>query len=140
MKTNLRRFTRLILVGLLAGCVVADIPPGDLFPPEVGDYLRTSGPAPDPATGVDQAIYQGPGGIVRLSVNRVGADQVDYALSELPPMAINVGYDEALGPRDGVFFTFAQEYHAAWGNGDWVFIISATSEGARGTFLAFYGF
>lgn len=128
------------LVLALVGCATAGVPLDDLFPPQVGEFLRTGGPSPDPATSVDWAIYQGPEGAVTLRIKRVGRSQIEHALSELPPMATGVGYDPALGQREGVFFTFASEYHAAWGNGDWVFILSASTEAARAAFLASYGF
>lgn len=131
----------LLISAAVSGCAVEDAEPLDeLFPGQVGDFLRTSGPGLDPETGVDQAIYEGPAGSVLLRVRRVGAEQVPAALSELPPTAANVGYDSALGQRDGVFFTFANEYHAAWGNGDWVFVLSGSSEAARITFLSLYGY
>jgi hypothetical protein len=126
---------------LLSGCVVEDdVPTDSLFPPQVGAFLRTSGPGPDPETGVDKATYGGTGGEIRLSIKRVGADQIQHALGELPSTATSVGYDPALGQRSGVFFTFGDEYHAAWGNGDWVFVLSAPSEADRLTFLNAYGY
>lgn len=125
---------------LLAGCEVADIPSSELFPGSVGDFLRVSGPTPDTTAGVEQAVYQGPAGSATLKVRWVGEENVSHALSELPPTATDIGYDAALGPREGVFFTFADEYHAAWGNGDWVFVLSAESTDGRTSFLAFYGF
>jgi hypothetical protein len=142
LRVRIRRVLPLALItaGLLAGCVVPDVPVEELFPPSVGDFLRISGPTPAPDTGVDEAIYQGPTGTVVLRVRWVGRDQVEHALSQLPPSATDVGYDSALGPRSGTFFTFGNEYHAAWGNGDWVFVLSASSEAVRAAFLAFYGF
>lgn len=131
----------LISAATLSACAVEDAEPlTELLPGQVGDFLRTSGPGVDPDTGVDQAVYDGPAGSVLLRVRRVGADQIPAALGELPPTAANVGYDAALGQREGVFFTFADEYHAAWGNGDWVFVLSANSEVARITFLSVYGY
>jgi hypothetical protein len=110
---------------LLIGCVVEeDVPTDSLFPPQVGAFLRTSGPGPDAETGVDKATYGG----------------TNDALGELPPNATSVGYDPALGQRSGVFFSFGDEYHAAWGNGDWVFVLSAPSEIDRLTFLNAYGY
>jgi hypothetical protein len=132
-------FGVMVMVALSA-CVVEEEPVDDLFPPQVGEFLRTSGPATDPATEVDQATYVATSGIVLLHIKRVGADNVEVALSELPPMATNIGYDAALGQRNGVFFTFAEEYHAAWGNGDWVFVLSAPSEVIRAAFLSSYGY
>jgi hypothetical protein len=112
-----------------------------IFPGQVGDYLRTSGPYPHAGIeGVTTATYEGPAGEVRLNVRNVGQDQVERALGEVPIAATDVGFNEALGLRDGVFFTYASEYHAAWGNGDWVLVLSATSEAARIAFLASYGF
>ena len=143
MRQIMRRgiiFLSLTITILLAGCKVAEDPTTDLFPGAVGDYFRISGPTPDPDTGVDVAIYQSAEGNIRLNIKWVGADQVGTALSELPPNAENVGYQEALGPRNGVFFTFGGGYHAAWGNDDWVFVISADTEAGRRNFLAFYGF
>lgn len=126
---------------LLSGCVSEDQAPlDDLFPAQVGEFLRTSGPGPDPVTAVDQSVYEGASGIVILRIKQVGADNIDEALSELPPTATSVGYDPALGQRNGVFFTFSEEYHAAWGNGDWVFVMSASSEAARLSFLSTYGY
>jgi hypothetical protein len=135
-----RTLSILPLILLLSGCVVADASSADLFPANAGDYLRISGPAPDPDHGGDEALYQGPDGMVRVYARWVGEDQVETALSELPPLATDVGPSDALGPREGVFFTFGDEYHAAWGNGDWLFVISATTETARISFLAYYGF
>ena len=143
MLGNTGRYVLGILLSLLllAGCVSDDSAPlNDLFPPQVGDFLRTSGPAPDPVTGVDQATYQGGAGSATLRIRRVGAAQIDHALSELPPTATDVGYDAALGQREGVFFTFGEEFHAAWGNGDWVFILSAGSPSSRVAFLNTYGY
>jgi hypothetical protein len=126
---------------LLIGCVVEeDVPTDSLFPPQVGAFLRTSGPGSDAETGVDKATYGGTNGALRLSIKRVGADQIQHALGELPPNATSVGYDPALGQRSGVFFSFGDEYHAAWGNGDWVFVLSAPSEIDRLTFLNAYGY
>lgn len=143
---RMRRWRSLLALGLiagtlgLAGCEADEAPMDELFPGQVADYLRTSGPAYDPETGVDQAVYTGPQGTALLRIRRVGADQIDAALSELPPTATAIGYDPALGERDGVFFTFADEYHAAWGNGDWVFVLSAPTEASRLAFLSGYGF
>ena len=126
---------------LLTACVVDDdTSTAQLFPPQVGDFLRTSGPDPDPTTGVDQAMYGANDGSILLRIRRVGADQIEHALSELPTNASDVGYDPALGQRDGVFFTFGEEYHAAWGNGDWVFVLSAPSTADRTIFLNAYGY
>lgn len=126
---------------LLVGCAETELPSNDLFPPSVGDYLRTDGPSPDTANpDIQVAVYQGPAGSVLLRIKQVGRDQVEHALSVLPPLATEVGYDPALGQRDGVFFSFGNEYHAAWGNGDWVFVLSASSAEARASFLVFYGY
>jgi hypothetical protein len=137
------RATMLALLAaiLLAACTPEPtVPADDLFPAKVGEFLRTSGPGPDPVTGVDQAVYEGGSGIVILRIKQVGADNVEQALSELPPTATKVGYDSALGQRSGVFFLFSEEYHAAWGNGDWVFVISASTETSRVSFLSSYGY
>jgi hypothetical protein len=126
---------------LLSGCMVEEEAPIDeLFPADVGEFGRISGPTLDLDTSVDISIYQGPIGVITLSVKRVGAEQVDHALNELPPLATNVAYDPALGQRDGIFFTFGEEYHAAWGNGDWVFVLSAQTEAERAAFLSAYGY
>jgi hypothetical protein len=125
---------------LLAGCSDQQAPLDDLFPPHVGDYLRIDGPNRDTARGLDQATYQGPDGSVLLRVKFVGKDQVQRALDSLPLSATNVGFDPALGQRKGQFFTYDNQFHASWGNGDWVFIISAPTESARVAFLAGYGF
>jgi hypothetical protein len=132
------------LLGMMwlgAACASGAVPLDTIFPGQVGDYLRTNGPYPH-ATIPDMttAIYTGPAGEVRLNAKDVGQDQVAQALDEVPFAATHVGYDEALGLRDGVFFTYGSEYHAAWGNGDWVLVLSATSEAARIAFLASYGF
>lgn len=130
----------LTVAAAVTGCVVEEAPVEELFPAQVGELLRTQGPAPDPATEVDQATYQAPSGMLLLRIKRVGAEQIETALSELPPTATNIGYDPILGQRNGVFFTFAEEFHAAWGNGDWVFVLSATAEAARAAFLSAYGY
>ncbi len=141
MLRKLSVFLLLALAFWLAGCVQSELPLSDLFPPAVGDYLRTDGPSPDTANpDVQVAVYQGPAGSILLRLKQVGRDQIEHALSELPPLATDVGYDTALGQRDGVFFTFGNEYHAAWGNGDWVFVLSASSAEARAGFLASYGY
>jgi len=130
----------LVSIGL-AGCQVERAAPlNDLFPAQVGQYVRTQGPSPDPATAVDQAAYEGPDGVIMLRVKRVGKDQVPHALSQLPPAATDIRSDPTLGERQGKFFTFGGQYHAAWGNGDWVFILSAPTEAARVAFIAGYGF
>jgi hypothetical protein len=134
-------FLVLALAFGLASCVQTELPLSDLFPPSVGEYLRTDGPSQDTANpDVQVALYQGPAGSVLLRLKQVGQAQIQHALSELPPLATEVGYDAALGQRDGVFFTFGNEYHAAWGNGDWVFVLSASSAEARAGFLASYGY
>jgi hypothetical protein len=132
------------LLGMMwlgAACASGAVPLDAIFPGQVGDYLRTNGPYPlAEIPDVTTAIYTGPAGEVRLNVKDVGKDQVAQALDEVPFAATQVGYDEALGQRDGVFFTYGSEYHAAWGNGDWVLVLSASSEAARIAFLASYGF
>jgi len=111
-----------------------------LFPAQVGGYLRISGPATDPETGVDEATYQGPQGVMTLRVTRIGRDAIADALAELPPGASEIGHDPALGVRSGVTFTYAGGAHAAWGNGDWLFVVDAPDRGTLATFLAAYGF
>lgn len=140
-----RRIAFSILCGLtfaavLSGCVQEDVPLEQLFPPNVTDFLRTSGPILDPDTSVQIATYQTSDSYILLRVRQVGRENVEHALSVLPPNAAIIGPDPALGQRDGTLFNFGNEYHAAWGNGDWVFILSASSEAARASFLAAYGF
>lgn len=126
---------------MLSGCgAEQNAPVEELFPPEVGEFLRTSGPGPDPVSGVDQSIYEGPSGIVILRIKQVGEDNIQTALAELPATATNIGYDAALGQRNGQFFLYNQEFHAAWGNGDWVFVLSSSTEAARLVFLSAYGY
>ncbi len=125
---------------LLSGCGGGSVSQDDLFPYKIGDYLRTGGPAVEATSGADVATYRGPDGSITLRVRQVGEDQVDTALNGLPVGATEVGYDESLGIRHGTFFVYGGEYHAAWGNGDWVFILSASSDLARRAFLAAYGF
>lgn len=134
------RWAGLLVALLLAGCVVSEVPLDELFPAQVGDFFRISGPSPEPPAGADTASYQGPHGTATLRIKWVGAEQVEHALSELPASASEIGYDPALGQRQGSFFDFADEYHAAWGNGDWVFVLSASTPEARVAFLAAYGF
>ncbi|MBN1122742.1 MAG: hypothetical protein JXJ17_16820 [Anaerolineae bacterium] len=141
----MRRFWQLIpcLIGLmllLSGCAGGSVSQDDLFPYQVGDYLRTGGPAVEATSGADVATYRGPDGSVTLRVRLVGADQVDEALNGLPVGSTEVGYDASLGVRQGTFFLYGGEYHAAWGNEDWVFVLSATSDMSRRAFLAAYGF
>jgi len=124
---------------LLAACAPT-FSPDQLFPPQVGDFLRVSGPAPDPESGVDAAIYQGPAGSVTLRAREVGAENIETALSQPPAGSQNVGPDPGLGVREGIFFDYGGEYHAAWGNRDWVFIMTADSDAARRNFLNGYGF
>ena len=138
-----RRLSLLMIVvaALLSACGGADdIPAEQIFPSTVGTFLRTAGPFTDADTGAEMANYAGPEGEVVLNVRFVGAENVEYALSELPVGASDVGYQEELGPRSGVTFTYAEGYHAAWGNGDWVFVLNAPTPGARRAFLAGYGF
>lgn len=140
-----RRVTLSILCGWifaasLAGCVQEDVPLEQLFPPNVSDYLRTSGPLLDPNANVQMATYQTADNYILLRIRQVGRENVEHALSVLPPNATILGPDPSLGQRDGTLFNFGNEYHAAWGNGDWVFILSASSEAARMSFLAAYGF
>lgn len=131
----------IIALGLLAACGPPPVDLAEIMPPEVGDFERTSGPALEADTELTFATYEAPElGAVVLRASQVGEEQVDAALAELPPQAEEVGEDEALGEREGVFFTFGGEFHAAWGNRDWVFILSADSDAARRAFLAWYGF
>jgi len=127
---------------LLTACAQpGDVPEEDLFPGDVNAFFRTDGPYPDPdVDGLKVGTYQGPSGVVTLKVGKIGEENVPEALSVLPGTATDVGPDPALGPRLGVFFTFANEYHAAWGNGDWLFVLSASSSDARSQFLGAYGF
>jgi len=128
------------LIVLLSGCGGSPVSQDDLFPYQVGDYLRTGGPAVEAASGADVATYRGPDGSVTLRIRLVGADRVAEALNGLPLGATEVGYDASLGVRQGTFFVYGGEYHAAWGNEDWVFVLSATSDLSRRAFLAGYGF
>lgn len=125
---------------LLAGCAPDAFDTTQLLPAEVGGFVRTDGPTYDADGGVDLAAYDGEPGAVTLRIRQVDPEQVDAALSGLPPGATEVGTDPALGERQGVVFSFADEFHAAWANGDWVFILSATTDDARRAFLASYGF
>ncbi|MCC6904672.1 MAG: hypothetical protein IT326_02445 [Anaerolineae bacterium] len=129
-----------LAVIVLAGCGGSGVTSADLFVPNAGDFLRVSGPATEADTGVDVALYQGPQGDVTLRIRQLSQGQIDYALSVLPQNATEVGYDPALGQRNGTCFTFANEYHASWGNGDWIFVLTASSPEARAAFLAAYGF
>jgi hypothetical protein len=130
----------LTLAAVFSGCVQEDVPLEQLFPPNVSDFLRTSGPMLEPNANVQMATYQTADSYVLLRVRQVGRENVEHALSVLPPNATILGPDPALGQRDGMLFNFGNEYHAAWGNGDWVFILSASSEVARMSFLVTYGF
>lgn len=144
MVSRFRQFLLVFAFASLAltGCASSpDVPLQDLFPPEIGLFLRTDGPYQDTEIdGMDVGIYQGPDGVVVLKVGKIGENNVASAVSVLPGTATNITDDPALGPRPGVFFEFSGEYHAAWGNGDWIFVISATSAQARSTFLGGYGF
>lgn len=141
MMRTLRRLMLIALVTLLAACAeTTDIPVEQVFPGTVGTFLRTAGPFTDAETGTEVATYAGPQGEVTLNVRYVGAENVAYALSELPVGAANVAASPELGPRDGLTFTYAEAYHAAWGNGDWVFVLNAPTPEARQAFLAGYGF
>ena len=125
---------------LLGGCSGQAVPLDELFPARIGDYLRTDGPNHDPAHDVDSATYQGLDGAVLLRVKFVGKDQITRALDGMPLSATNVNPDPALGQRKGQFFDYGGQYHAAWGNGDWVFVVSAPTQASRIAFLAGYGF
>nr|MBN1229614.1 hypothetical protein [Anaerolineae bacterium] len=111
-----------------------------MFPAEVGDYLRTTGPSVEAGSGVDLASYEGPHGVVTLRIRQVASEQVEAAVNTLPSGATGVGYDPGIGSRDGVFFSYGGEFHAAWANQDWVFVISASTDTARRAFIAAYGF
>lgn len=141
----MKKFTLLLFNGLtallIAGCAPQTIPLEQLFPPTVGSFLRVTGPFTDPTLpDVDIAIYQGPSGDIKLQIRQIGEENIDHALSELPSGSSETGYDPILGPRGGLFFTYNNEYHAAWGNGDWIFVVSGGSPEARSNFLAAYGF
>lgn len=143
--TMVKRTVLLALFGLalaaaLPGCVQDDVPLEQLFPSGVSIFLRTSGPILDPDTSVEMATYQTADSYILLRIRQVGRENVEHALSVLPPNAAILGASPALGQRNGTLFNFANEYHAAWGNGDWVFILSASSDAARTNFLAAYGF
>lgn len=128
------------LLAILTGCVEMDVPLEQLFPPNVGEFLRTSGPVFEPGNNLQVATYQTASDYIVLRLRQVGRENVEYALSVLPQDATIIGYDPSLGQREGTLFNCGSEYHAAWGNGDWVFILSASSEAARVSFLAAYGF
>ena len=135
---------RLLLIAtltaaLLAACQPAQIDTAELFPEQVRDYVRTSGPLLDGESGAEISTYAGPDGEITLRAKYVGQEYVADAVSDLPPGA-EPAEDPALGPRSGSFFTFADEFHAAWGNGDWVFVLTATTDAARRAFLAGYEF
>ncbi|MBN1311051.1 MAG: hypothetical protein JXB30_06490 [Anaerolineae bacterium] len=128
------------LLVVLASCVEMDVPLEQLFPPNTGEFLRTSGPVFEPGNSLQVATYQTADDYVLLRLRQVGRENIEHALSVLPQNATIIGQDPALGQRDGTLFNYGSEYHAAWGNGDWVFILSASSETARVSFLAAYGF
>ncbi len=130
----------LILALLLVSCAPPAFDTAQLLPEAVGDFVRTDGPIYDAESGVDVAAYSGGQGGVTLRVRQVDPDEVQTALAGLPAGATEIGDDPALGEREGVFFAFSDEYHAAWANGDWVFVLSATTDDARRAFLASYGF
>ncbi|NDJ55110.1 MAG: hypothetical protein GYB68_18725 [Chloroflexi bacterium] len=129
-----------LIVLLLLACGPANVPVDEIFPPQTGEFSRTSGPFYDPETEVDLATYEGPSGSVILHSARVGPEEAAYAVTQLPQAALNEGYDPGLGQREGVFFSYAGEFHAAWHNGDWVFVIFASSPEARVNFLSGYGY
>ena len=133
-------FCGLCLLAILTGCVEMDVPLEQLFPPNAGEYLRTSGPMFEPTNSLQIATYQTADDYVLLRLRQVGRENIEHSLSVLPQSAVIIGYDPSLGQRDGTLFNFGNEYHAAWGNGDWLFILSASSEQARISFLAAYGF
>ncbi len=125
---------------ILSACGTPQADPDQLFPAIVGGFSRASEPIADPNTDVQMATYTGPSGSVLLRARWVGEENTAAALAGLPAGAIDPGYDEALGVRDGVFFALGNEVHAAWANGDWVFILSTTEPAARREFLAAYSF
>jgi len=136
------RLGALALIAALAlvGCATQTMPLDQVFPVRIGDFLRTDGPNHDPGQNVDSATYHGADGEVLLRVRFVGKDQVARALDGMPLSATNVGQDPALGQRKGEFFDYGGQYHAAWGNGDWIFVVSAPTQSSRIAFLAGYGF
>lgn len=125
---------------LLTSCIGQTLSQDDLFPPTVGTFLRTDGPATNPDTLLDQASYGGDQGTVLLQIKRVGQENMDEAIGKLPLGATDAGPDPALGQRKGVFFIYNGQFHAAWGNGDYLFILSAGSPETRNAFLAGYGY
>lgn len=138
------KITSLVLVVLtalsLSACGTPQADPDQLFPAIVGGFTRASEPITDPTTDVQMVTYTGPSGSVLLRARWVGEGNTAAALAGLPAGAIDPGYDEALGVRDGVFFALGSEIHAAWANGDWVFILSTAEPAARREFLAAYSF
>lgn len=138
----MRRRVAIILLALtLAACTsTPQLDTSALFPAQVGGFTRVSGPGIDADTGVDVATYEAAEGSVVLHVKQMPEGQASAALGELPPSATDIAVDPALGQRQGVFFSFAGESHAAWSNGDWVFVISATTDLARRSFLASYSY
>lgn len=130
----------LLLICLAAACAPPALDTSALFPEQVGPFARTSGPGVEAETGVDLAVYEAPEGAVRLRVRQVPQEQVGPALAGLPPGATEVGPDEALGQRQGTFFSFGGEYHVAWANGDWIFVLSAPTDYLRRAFLASYSY
>jgi hypothetical protein len=125
---------------VLTSCITQAISSDDLYPPSVGTFLRTEGPNLDTTTGMDRATFGGNTGVVILQTKRIGEANMEQAIGKLPLGAIDAGPDPALGQRTGVFFSFDGKYHAAWGNGDWLFIISADTPEARNAFLAGYSY
>lgn len=144
MRRQPHPLTLLILTALMllaAGCAPApELDSAALFPAQVGNFTRSSGPGIEAGTGVDVAIYEAAEGAVTLRIEQVPEGQAEVALSELPATATDIGPDAALGQRGGVFFTFGGESHAAWTNGDWVFVLSASTDLARRSFLASYSY
>jgi hypothetical protein len=140
MKVRFSGLLIVLIMALASGCITEQAPADQLFPAQVSSFVRTTGPNHDPQTNVEQSTYESTDGRVTLRVRQVGKENVSTALATLPPGAENVGYDPMLGQRDGVLFTYAGEYHAAWGNGDWVFILSASTDLARVNFLASFGY
>lgn len=141
MRRRTGRFCLLLLLAIAAaGCAAAppELPADALFPATVGEFTRVTGPGVDPESGLDVAVYESPAATLTLYVKQMPEGQAEAALSGLPPDATEVGPDPALGQRQGVFFSFGGEYHAAWGNGDWVFVLSAETDYGRRAFLASY--
>lgn len=130
----------LLALIVLAGCAPR-FDPGPLFPERAGDYVRVDGPNADRSGRLFGGAYRAPdGGSVTLLARHVGVDAVAQAVLTLPEGAENQGYDPSMGARKGLTFAYNGEQHAAWANGDWVFVLSAPDVDQRAAFLAGYGF